>query len=112
MITPDRVLNFIEAFTDKGRKTEVIDTFTCGYCYWFAHILEHRFTTEAENIYIIYDQVMNHFGCYIDGEVYDITGLVTNKYNWESFDKLFFDDNLLYNRLLRDCVNKEPYDKD
>ncbi len=80
------ILNFIDRFTSNGARQEVIDCFQNGCCYWFAYILLKRF----EDFYfpqskIYYDEIANHFG-YYDQEanrVYDITGDVTNKYNWE-----------------------------
>lgn len=83
----------------------VIDCFTNGMCYWWAQTLQFRFASHEPKI--VYDQIANHFGCKIGDEVFDITGVVTDKYNWEDFFELKEKDELLYNRLLRDCIYKE-----
>lgn len=95
------VEGFISRFTDNGKRLEVIDAFTNGCCYWFAVSLLIRF--QHENVDIMYAQVDNHFGCLINGAVYDITGDVTDKYNWERWYDL--DDGSLVARLYRDCIN-------
>lgn len=74
----NKVLRFIKKFQNK----DTIKTFTEGCCYWFAVILDKRFNSGfGDNIMI--DYVANHFGCKIDNKVYDITGDVTFKYNWD-----------------------------
>lgn len=89
--------NFIQRFHEHDSTD---DTFQFGCCYWFAYILFRRFLRDGARI--MYDQVANHFGAQIFGRVYDITGDVTNKYNWEQFDKL--EDESLKNRIIRDCI--------
>ena len=98
----DKVLDFISHFTFKGKYQQVIDSFTCGNCYWFAFILNHRFDTY--NTFIVYDNIENHFGCYIEGKVYDITGDITDKYGWLCWDEMYNIDPAHYKRILRDCV--------
>ena len=93
------ILSFIGRFTSNGRKSEVIDTFTQGCCYWFARILKERFPAGK----IVYDSVENHFACSIGGNEYDITGNVTGQYSfvtWKSFS-----DKLERQRIKRDCIN-------
>lgn len=97
----DEVLSFIARFTSNGRATEVIDTFSCGCCYWFAHILHDRFGDQS---YIVYDEIENHFATYIDGRIYDITGDVTGKYKMLSWVAYGFDESLR-KRIVRDCIN-------
>lgn len=103
------ILNFINRFTANGTRQEVIDCFQNGCCYWFAYILAKRF----EDFYlpqskIYYDEISNHFG-YYDQEanrIYDITGDVTDKYNWESSWEEVIDKDLLHTkRIIRDCIN-------
>jgi hypothetical protein len=91
------IMNFIKRFQTK----ETVEVFTCGCCYWFAFILNHRF----ENSVIMYDTVINHYGTLIDGAVYDITGDVSDKYNWKIWDEVKTIDELWYKRLVRDCIN-------
>ena len=104
----EEVIAFINRFTNNGKRQEVIECFTCGCCYWFAYILSKRF----EDFYlpqskIYYDEIANHFG-YYDQEanrVYDITGDVTNKYNWElSWEEIIDKDLLHAKRIVRDCI--------
>lgn len=102
----ETVLGFIDRFTANGTRKEVIDTFSCGCCYWFANILHSRFISGEvwKKCYIVYDQIENHFGCLIDDTVYDITGIVTDKYNWEPWHKIIKEDFELSKRIIRDCI--------
>lgn len=102
----DKVLKFISRFTLNEKREQVIDAFESGCCYWFAFILLERFHDPdawREDVELMYDPVVNHFGCRIDGIVYDISGDVSDKYNWIEFDKM--DDDLVVERLFRDCIN-------
>lgn len=100
----EQVLNFINRFTFNGEYQEVINSFSCGCCYWFATILLKRFSF-IENACIMYDPIENHFGCSIDGSVYDIHGDVTNKYEWESWNFYAAQDEFETSRIYRDCIN-------
>ena len=92
------VSKFIDRFNPASE--DVKSVFLDGCCYWFAFILRHRFFTEDSEI--MYDPVANHFGTRIEDEIYDITGDVTNKYQWMPwFD---FDDELHRHRIIRDCI--------
>ena len=93
------VLNFINRFTNEGKSSGTIDTFTSGCCYWFSYILHNRFPDSN----IMYDPVANHFVTRIGNDVYDITGVVTGKYELELWDT--YDDELEKRRIIRDCVN-------
>lgn len=96
----DKVNSFISRFTGSGRYEQVIKTFSFGCCYWFAHILAERFAYDGAEI--MYDQVVNHFGTQINGRVYDITGDVTDAFEWECWEDL--GDALLATRIERDCI--------
>lgn len=100
----DLILNFIKQFRDLGAK----NVFSNGMCYWFAHILSNRFNEEGPEV--VYDEIENHFGCEINGEVYDITGEVTDKYDWTYWYKMPVRDRALHWRILRDCRDKVPAD--
>ena len=102
------VLMFIGRFSTNSRgsayRREVIECFTQGCCFWFAHILKARFGEDAE---IMADYVVGHFGTRIRGRVYDITGDVTDGYNgvpyrWEPWEDL--KDDELKSRIFRDCI--------
>lgn len=73
------------------------DVFLNGCCYWFAYVLLTRF-----NGTMMYDQKENHFGSYIGGYVYDITGDVTSKYDWMTWNS--FSDDSERKRIVRDCI--------
>ena len=92
--------NSVSGFLKRFHENKDVDTvFTNGCCYWFAFILAERFFWEAR---IMYDQVANHFGTEIRGRVYDITGDVTESYNWEPWDDV--EDTMLKDRIKRDCI--------
>ena len=103
--TRETVLNFIARFTNQGKKTEVIDTFSNGCCYWFASILWDRFCSDP--VYIVYDPIINHWACCIDYRIYDITGDITDneEYRWEDWNRFMYQDTSLAKRLYRDCIN-------
>lgn len=91
-----RIDGFLKRFHENA---DVDTTFTNGCCYWFSFILAERFFWCAR---IMYDQVANHFGTEIDGRVYDVTGDVTEKYDWEPWNDL--EDTKLKERIKRDCI--------
>lgn len=96
----EQILTFIKHF---AKNDSIIDLFLNGCCYWFSAILMQRFQTL--NPILMYDEVINHFGVLIDGFVYDITGNVTNQYNWQEWSKIT--DELHRERIIRDCINFE-----
>lgn len=94
----NRVCDFLTRF----HTSENIDVvFTEGCCYWFAKILYDRFA-DTPDIMLMYDEVQNHFGTRINGAVYDITGDVSNKYDWKPWNVV--SDTLLRERIIRDCI--------
>lgn len=101
------VLSFIDRFTENGTKQEVIDTFSYGCCYWFAKILWCRFVHYTSNCDIVYDQVINHWACEIEGRIYDIRGDITDHsaFNWEVWHVVTYNDPALSERLYRDCID-------
>lgn len=50
----------------------------------------------------MYDDVANHFGTRIDNKVYDITGDVTDDYQWVTWDSV--DDAEHRERIIRDFM--------
>ena len=99
----DLILDFIKQFRDLGAE----NCFNNGMCYWFAHILRSRFITE--HCHIMYSEIDNHFGCEINGIVYDITG-VASAYDWEPWCTTIYNDPKLAERIKRDCIDKLPYE--
>ena len=108
MKTRETVLKFIARFTNNGKRQEVIDTFSCGCCYWFAEILWNRFCFDPI-VYIVYDPVINHWACCIDYRIYDITGDITDneEYQWHDWNRFMYQDTSLTKRLYLDCINFE-----
>ena len=95
------VLRFIEAI--KGRYSyELEDTFSNGFCYWFAKILEIRF-----NGTIYYNPDLIHFATLIDSQLFDINGLVhadNSWFNWDDYS-LTHDVEAIYHS----CILKDGY---
>lgn len=90
---------FISRFQTTSPSKNIIEVFTCGCCYWFAHILCDRFSGAK----MMYDCIENHFATEINGRLYDITGDVTGKYHvipWSEFE-----DELEKERIIKYCVN-------
>lgn len=102
----DIVLNFINQFSNN--RPQVVECFTQDMCFWFARILRERFWPGEPNVNIMYDSVANHFGCQIDDDVYDITGIVTTKYNWQGWNTYKFQNIAETKQLVRDCIFKAP----
>jgi hypothetical protein len=103
---PLQIEYFIKEFKKGFDEQAIVDCFTKGNCYHFAVILNEAFSG-----HIYYYQVDGHFIFYdIDSqEFYDITGKLNKRDYIDSvhFDELFFIDNLLYQRLIHDCVYKK-----
>lgn len=106
-IDKNEVLDFIDEFNSTEGKKQIVECFTCGMSFWFAYVLNGRFTMGAAKTEIMYDNTENHFGCQIDSEVYDITGIVTNQYNWIPWIDLWKIDPTHANNILKDCVLKK-----
>ena len=69
------ILGFINKFKQYERNTVLEKTFTQGFCYYFAVILNERFDGE-----IVYIKDIEHFVFKKDEMLFDITGNVTKKY--------------------------------
>ena len=54
---------------------------------------------------VVYDGVVNHFGCKVGQKVYDVTGDVTTMFNWEIWDQYKDRDCLETGRIYRDCID-------
>lgn len=96
----DDTQKFINSFINISPTKNVIETFSCGACYWFATILCQRFATEGAELY--YAPIDNHFVTMINNRIYDITGDVTGQYDiikWSDFN-----DDLEKARIMRDCI--------
>lgn len=98
----EKVLKFISRFTGNGHREEVIDCFMNGCCYWFAKVLAERFKECAP--LLMYAPVEGHFGALVGGRVYDITGDVTERYNWVGWDQYRRSEPSQYKIIRRDCV--------
>ena len=69
-------IEFINKFKFANKQNVLENTFTNGYCYYFAIILKTRFPSGK----ILFDKDFNHFVFQYDNKLYDITGNVTKKY--------------------------------
>ena len=97
--TPNKdVDGFISRFHEQPSTS---DTFLFGCCYWFADMLCRRFPNKDPAV--MYDEVANHFGARLNGRVFDISGDVTDQYDWQVWDQL--PDLALRSRIIRDCIN-------
>ena len=95
----EEILDFITQFRDLGAE----NCFSYGMCYYFNVILQHRFGPFTSTMY---DEVENHFGTKIGDRIYDITGDVSEKYNWIYWNFLVLNEPNLYQRIKRDCIDK------
>lgn len=75
----DDVGKFIKRF----QSPDSIKIFSGDCSYWFALILHRRFIRSGSRI--MFDITRDHFGTMVYGEVFDITGKVTSKYEWISW---------------------------
>lgn len=73
----------IERFIEKFKSRQSDEIFKDECSYWFANILYRRFIYEGSAI--MFDVGAEHFGTKIHGRVYDITGDVTELYDWVSW---------------------------
>lgn len=78
-----------------------------GNCYFFAVILKDRFPGGQ----IVYEPLQGHFMYFYQGELFDSGGcrgswdVAADRDKYYIFDELRENDELLYNRLIRDCVH-------
>lgn len=88
------ILEFIKIFQSESN----ISLFTEVSCYWFAVILEKRFSGV-----IMYDPHQVHFATKIKGKIYDITGLVdsTDYIEWSKYVKESDDTDLIISNCIR-----------
>ena len=99
------ILEFIEGLKSYEKESVLVDTFTKGYCYYFAIILKDRFP-QGE---IWYLPVVNHFVYKIEDRFYDATGDCTETYaldlvySWSEYQMM--DAQHSY-RIIMDCIKK------
>lgn len=94
----NKVILFINKFKQHEHDNVLIDTFTLGYCYYFAVILKERFTGT-----ILYDWLEGHFITEINNRLYDITGDVTDKYtHLYTFDEYMSIESIVHGCILKD----------
>ena len=71
-----------------------------GNCYYFAAILQKRFPDST----ICYLPIEGHFVTKIDKNYYDWSGKVELKEEPQTLGQIFQEDELLFSRLIRDCI--------
>ena len=93
----------VDDFLRRFHSSENIDdVFTHDCSYWFAVILFGRFIRDGATI--MYNVASKHFGTRIKGRVYDITGDVTNKYQWTPWESISDSDSPLRADAVRDRI--------
>ena len=93
MYTKQEITRFIGLFCESK------DMFMNGLCYWFAVILERRFTNSS----IWYEPIMNHFVTKIGNSYYDASGVAKDA-NYTKWSEYVWDDPIHAERIIRDCV--------
>lgn len=95
----EKVLFFIEDFKKFEENNVLLNTFTKGYCYYFALILHSRFGGN-----ILYYKKEGHFITKIGNFYYDINGDVTEFYKNKELlnEQEFMQDNLI----VYGCIDK------
>ena len=103
-MTHSGIIHFIDGFKVR-HPDEIIELFTCGYCYQFSLILHSRFPDS----FIVYSPESNHFACLIEKNVYDITGKISDKKATEYWvwDRFCFYEPEQAKRIIRYCIKKE-----
>lgn len=97
----DEVLEFINR---RFNNPEVIKSFTNGNCYYFAVILKARFNKGL----IMYNEIDNHFGYLLDNKIYDITGVICEKFSndnlWDYWFIYYNRESANSRRVINDCI--------
>ena len=94
---------FIEDFKIYNYNDSIVRTFTNGYCYWFAFILNIVFDGT-----IVYLPVKNHFIFYKDSYAYDINGFYDlNDKIFIEWDKYQVIEPLESKRIIDQCILKK-----
>lgn len=99
----ETVISYLNRYTDFGRRGQVIDCFMNGCCARLALDLCQRFHPAK----LMYCEKENHFGASIAGRVYDITGDVTDKFEWELWSAFSRREPVLAGRIHRECILME-----
>ena len=97
------IIKFINQFTNNGAWDQVIRSFTCGNCDYFALILKNRFPKGE----ILYNAVENHFAFKYDQNAYDIRGAIHLSDNWCSWSSYCSLDGIHAARIKYYCIDKE-----
>lgn len=107
----NKVLDFIKDF--KKGAMGITNKFLNGYCFWFAYILDSWCDmNEIKSQHrIMYNQVLGHFACEINGELYDITGKLDRKSEyfskWMPWADWYIQEPEYRKIVVRDCILKE-----
>jgi hypothetical protein len=94
---------FIKKFNKYEKNEVLLETFTQGFCYYFALILHDRYPEG-----IIYYNTDNHFALKMDDKIYDITGECQEKWKyrgkWYSWNEYQSIESLESKGIIRDCI--------
>ena len=104
MTKHEEILKFISHFNIP----EVVHLFTHGQCYWFARLLQERFSDYQHLCYIVYNPIDNHFALQHGKYLYDATGVVgsINDSSWVDWDIYKIFEPLDAARVERDCIKE------
>ncbi len=65
----EEIMDFIKKTNEFDKNGDLTNFFMRGYCYYYALMLQERFGGE-----LVYDEILGHFYCLIDGNLCDFTG--------------------------------------
>lgn len=99
----ETILSYLNRYTGNGSRGQVIDCFMNECSARLAIDLCQRFYP-AE---MMYCKEETHFGAKIGGRVYDITGDVTGKFEWELWSAFAQREPILATRIHRERVLME-----
>ena len=105
---PISIEDFIRKIRNPLAGGQVENIFLHGFCYYFSIILKEKFPKGT----ILYSPSLNHFIFLYNSEIWDITGNVSDKYDYRElviWDE-WRDDILLRQRIIRDCIEMEDFD--
>ena len=98
------VCAFIKHFCTEPNH-EMDKNFLFGNCYWFARILQERFSVKYYCT-LLYNPIDNHFCCSIEGECFDASGKLYLTYpeEWVQWEQHIIHEPLNAARVYRDCI--------
>lgn len=97
----------ISEFLEGMRNEGTVKVFAEGYCYWLAWILRERFGGE-----LMYNPVLGHFCCRVDGVMWDIGGEIEDDGKWQEWWLYEMNEPLDAGRVRKACIMKIRYEEE